>query len=251
MGEGEGEVEFRIVIPARYASERLPGKPLRKIHGRAMIEWVYRAAQQAGAVEIVVATDDQRIVDAVEGFGGRACMTASSHRSGTDRILEVARSLGWSDDSVVVNLQGDEPLMPAANIVQVAGNLVNGDCAMATLHKLIDTRQAQDPNLVKLVHDRNGRALYFSRAPIPFDRSGATAQYLGHIGLYAYRVGFIETFSGLEPCELEVAEALEQLRALCNGYRIHSEIARESPGPGVDTEEDLQKVTKLLDSETP
>ena len=247
MGEGEGEVEFRIVIPARYASERLPGKPLRKIHGRAMIEWVYRAAQQAGAVEIVVATDDQRIVDAVEGFGGRACMTASSHRSGTDRILEVARSLGWSDDSVVVNLQGDEPLMPAANIVQVAGNLVASDCDMATLHKLIDAHHAQDPHLVKLVHDRHGHALYFSRARIPFDLGGAGAQYLGHIGLYAYRVGFVETFSGLEPCELEISESLEQLRALCNGYRIHSEIALELPGPGIDTEADLQQVSKLME----
>jgi 3-deoxy-manno-octulosonate cytidylyltransferase (CMP-KDO synthetase) len=248
-------LEFRIAIPARYASERLPGKPLRKIHGRAMIEWVYRAAQQAGAAEIVVATDDQRIVDEVESFGGRACMTASSHRSGTDRILEVANKLGWSDDSIVVNLQGDEPLMPAANIVQVAANLVSSGCEMATLHKLIDARHAQDPNQVKLVHDHRGQALYFSRAPIPYDRpgagAGADARYHGHIGIYAYRVGFIETFSGLEPCELEIAEALEQLRALCNGYRIHSEIARELPGPGVDTEADLLEVTKLMEPKAP
>ncbi len=249
MAEQVGE--FRIAIPARYASERLPGKSLRKIHDRTMIEWVYRAAQQAGAVEVVVATDDQRIVDEVEGFGGRACMTASSHRSGTDRILEVAKKLAWSDDDIVVNLQGDEPLMPAANIVQVAANLVSSGCAMATLHKRVDARHARDPNLVKLVHDRLGQALYFSRAPIPFARSGAGGPYLGHIGLYAYRVGFIEIFSGLEPCDLEIAESLEQLRALCNGYRIHSEIARKLPGPGIDTEADLREVTKLMEPKAP
>jgi 3-deoxy-manno-octulosonate cytidylyltransferase (CMP-KDO synthetase) len=248
---GQGAVEFRIAIPARYASQRLPGKPLRKIHGRSMIEWVYHAAQQAGSAEVVVATDDSRIVDEVEGFGGRACMTASSHRSGTDRILEVARQLGWSEDSVVVNLQGDEPLMPAANIAQVATNLVSSGCDMATLHKTIDAQHARDPNLVKLVHDHRGRALYFSRAPIPYDRGSTGVDYLGHIGLYAYRVGFIETFSGLQPCDLEIAESLEQLRALYNGYRIHSEIAREPPGPGIDTEDDLRAVSELMEARTP
>jgi len=239
-------VEFRIVIPARYASTRLPGKPLRAINGKPMIEWVYRAAQQAGASEIVVATDDQRIQAVVEGFGGRACMTASSHHSGTDRILEVARQLGWSDDSIVVNLQGDEPLMPAVNLSQVAGNLLGSGCAMATLHKLIDAEEARDPNQVKLVHDRRGHALYFSRSPIPYDRSGTLASYCGHIGLYAYRVGFIETFSQLPPCALELAESLEQLRALGNGYSIHTETARELPGPGIDTEADLQRVQQLM-----
>lgn len=238
--------DFRIVIPARYASQRLPGKPLREIHGRTMIEWVYRAAQQAGASEIVVATDDQRIVDRVEGFGGCACLTASTHRSGTDRILEVAHQLGWSEHSVIVNLQGDEPLMPAANLMQVAANLVTSGCDMATLHKLIDREQAQDPNQVKLVHDQRGHALYFSRSIIPFDRANSVADYFGHIGLYAYRVGFIETFSRLEPCELEMAESLEQLRALCNGCSIHCEIAREMPGPGIDTEADLARVQRLM-----
>jgi 3-deoxy-manno-octulosonate cytidylyltransferase (CMP-KDO synthetase) len=239
-------VDYRIVIPARYGSERLPGKPLRLIHGRPMIEWVYRAAQQADASEIVVATDDQRIYAAVEGFAGRACMTASSHRSGTDRILEVARQLGWSDDSIVVNLQGDEPLMPAANLTQVADNLRASGCDMATLHKEIDSEHARDPNQVKLVHDQRGHALYFSRSLIPYDRVGTQASYCGHIGLYAYRVGFIDTFSQLQPCTLELAESLEQLRALCNGYSIHSEIARELPGPGVDTEADLQRVQQLM-----
>lgn len=241
-------LEFRIVIPARYASLRLPGKPLRKIHGKSMIEWVYRAAQQADASEVVVATDDQRIVEAVEGFGGHACMTDSSHRSGTDRILEVTQSLNWSEESIVVNLQGDEPLMPAANITQVAANLVSSDCEMATLHKQIDAVQAQDPNQVKLVHDHLGQALYFSRSVVPYDRSGGDHHYYGHIGIYAYRVEFIETFSGLAACELELAESLEQLRALYHGYRIHSEIAIAVPGPGIDTEEDLARVEKLMES---
>jgi len=239
-------VDFRIVIPARYGSLRLPGKPLRDIHGKSMIEWVYRAAQQANASEVVVATDDQRIFDQVESFGGDACMTALSHRSGTDRILEVAKIRQWSSDSVVVNLQGDEPLMPAVNISQVAEILVANDCAMATLHKIIDPGQAQDPNLVKLVHDQSGRALYFSRSLIPYYRSGEAAQYCGHIGIYAYRVGFLETFSQLAPCELEMAESLEQLRALYNGYFIHSESARAAPGPGIDTEQDLELVEKLM-----
>lgn len=238
--------EFRIVIPARYASQRLPGKPLRQIHGKTMIEWVYCAARQADAVDIVVATDDQRIYDEVTDFGGKACMTDSSHQSGTDRILEVARTLAWSDDCIIVNLQGDEPLMPAANLVQVAGNLVSSGCAMATLHKEIDGEHAKDPNQVKLVHDSRGQALYFSRALIPFDRAGTNNSYHGHIGLYAYRVGFIETFSQLAPCDLEIAESLEQLRALCNGYSIHSEIAREIPGPGIDTEADLLHAEQLM-----
>lgn len=241
-------VDFRIVIPARYASSRLPEKPLLPIHGKSMIEWVYRAAQQANATEVIVATDDQRIIDVVEGFGGRACMTDSSHRSGTDRILEVTRTLNWSKDSIVVNLQGDEPLMPAVNITQVAANLASRECSMATLHKEIDAIDAQDPNLVKLVHDHQGQALYFSRSVIPYNRSGEAVQYCGHIGIYAYRVEFIEIFSELAPSDLEIAESLEQLRALCNGHSIHSEIARAIPGPGIDTEEDLLRVEKLMGS---
>jgi len=244
-------VDFRIVIPARYASLRLPGKPLRRIHGKPMIEWVYQAAQQASASEIVVATDDQRIYDQVAGFGGDACMTANSHRSGTDRILEVTRIRRWSKDSIVVNLQGDEPLMPAANIIQVAENLAASDCSMATLHKVIGLTEAQDPNQVKLVQDQSGHALYFSRSLIPYDRSGELEQYFGHIGIYAYRAGFLETFSQLEPCELEIAESLEQLRALYNGYSIHSEIARAVPGPGIDTEQDLAQAEKLIAAMSP
>ncbi len=239
-------VDFRIVIPARYASQRLPGKPLREINGKSMIEWVYLAARQSEAGEVVVATDDQRIADAVNGFGGSACLTSSAHRSGTDRILEVTQKLGWSDDTIVVNLQGDEPLMPSVNITQVARLLARADCDMATLHKSIDAAAAADPNQVKLVLDKDGRARYFSRSVIPFDRSGETDRYLGHIGIYAYRVAFIETFSALPPCELELAESLEQLRSLCNGYSICSELAQASPGPGIDTEQDLARVTEMM-----
>ena len=238
--------DFRIVIPARYASGRLPGKPLRQIHGKTMIEWVYRAALQANPGEIIIATDDKRICDEVEAFGGRACMTANTHQSGTDRILEVTQLLGWSDDSIVVNLQGDEPLMPAANLKQVAANLVASNCDMATLHKEVDAVHAADPNQVKLVHDQNGRALYFSRALIPYDRNDTIVSYCGHIGLYAYRVGFLKTFSQLPPCHLETAESLEQLRALANGYSIHTETAHEIPGPGIDTEADLRRAEALM-----
>jgi 3-deoxy-manno-octulosonate cytidylyltransferase (CMP-KDO synthetase) len=238
--------DFRIVIPARYASLRLPGKPLRDINGKPMIEWVYLAACRAEASEVVVATDDQRIADAVAGFGGSACLTDSAHRSGTDRILEVTQKLNWSADTIVVNLQGDEPLMPSVNISQVAQLLARRDCDMATLHKPIDADAAADPNLVKLVLDKDGRALYFSRSVIPYDRSGESDRYLGHIGIYAYRVGFIETFSALPPSDLELAESLEQLRALSNAYSIYSELAEANPGPGIDTEQDLARVTEIM-----
>lgn len=237
---------FRVVIPARYAAQRLPGKPLRLIQGKPMIEWVYAAAMKAQPLEVIVATDDTRIQQAVEAFGGRACLTADTHRSGSDRILEAARQLGWDDDSVIVNLQGDEPMMPAANLSQVAGNLIKSGCDMATLHKEIDALRADDPNQVKLVCDHRGHALYFSRARIPYDRNGDRQVYLGHIGLYAYRLGFIDRFSQLEPAELEKSESLEQLRALQNGYSIHTDIASELPGPGIDTEDDLNQVERLM-----
>ena len=238
--------DFRIVIPARFSSERLPGKPLRQIHGKPMIEWVYLAATRAEAGEIVVATDDMRIADAVTAFGGNACLTADSHRSGTDRIREVASKLNWSSDSIVVNLQGDEPLMPAANLAQVARNLaLNEDCVMATLYREVDAAEAQNPELVKLVHDVRGRALYFSRSAIPFDRGGVQ-RYCGHVGIYAYRAGFLEDFSKLGQSELERSESLEQLRVLENGYSIHCDLARAVPGPDVNTEADLERVEKLI-----
>ena len=241
-------VDFDIVIPARYASQRLPGKPLRPIHDRPMIEWVHRAAVAAGPRAVIVATDDPRIVEAVSAFGGQAVLTDAAHPSGTDRIVEVADMLGWDDARIVVNLQGDEPLMPAANLRQVALNLEQSGCDMATLHKLVDAGHARDPNQVKLVHDAAGCALYFSRSSIPFDRAGSGPDYCGHIGLYAYRVGFIRKFSQLPPAPLEICESLEQLRALYHGYSIHTAIAAEAPGPGVDTEADLARVVGLLEA---
>ena len=241
-------VDFRIVIPARFASTRLPGKPLRLVHDKPMIQWVYEAAMRSDASEVIVATDDQRIVDTVLGFGGKACMTASHHQTGTDRILEVAEQSQWSDQTIVVNLQGDEPLMPARNMTQVARNLEASVCDMATLHKLIDKSHAENSNQVKLVHDKNGRALYFSRSVIPFDRDDSCHSYFGHIGIYAYRVGFLSRFSQLAVCAIEDSEKLEQLRALWNGYSIHTELACELPGPGVDTQADLEEVTQLLEN---
>ncbi len=238
---------FTVVIPARHASLRLPGKPLVEIHGRPMIQWVCEAAGRSDAERVIVATDDTRILDAVSAFGGEGRMTRSDHPSGTDRLLEVAEQLGWDDQHIVVNLQGDEPLMDARNLTQVARNLVLSGCDMATLFVDIDAAEAADPNRVKLVCDAAGRALYFSRSPIPFDRDGKGTGYLGHIGLYAYRVGFLKAFAALEPCALEQRERLEQLRALYHGYSIHAERALVTPGPGVDTAEDLERVRALLE----
>lgn len=241
-------MEFSVVIPARYASTRLPGKPLRLIADRPMIEWVWEAAVASGAAEIVVATDDERIASAVDDFTGEVCMTSSTHSTGTDRIIEVIEKKRWSDDRIIVNLQGDEPLMPADNIKQVADNLQRYNCDMATLHKQVSVEQAQSPDLVKLVLDHDGNALYFSRSLIPFDRSNCQPAVFGHIGLYAYRAGFVRKYATLPATELEQAESLEQLRALYHGYRIHSELANEAVGPGVDTETDLRRVAEMLET---
>ena len=238
--------EFNIVIPARFGSTRLAGKPLRAILDKPMVQWVYEAAASSAAQTVVVATDDRRIADCVIGFGGDVCMTSDQHPTGSDRLVEVAQTRGWGDDTIVVNLQGDEPLMPAPNMTQVAANLQRSNCNIATLHKLISREQALDPNQVKLVHDSCGIAHYFSRSLIPFDNNHRCQQFFGHIGIYAYRVGFLKTFTSLPVCELESREKLEQLRALWNGYSIHTELAAELPGPGVDTEQDLQKVIKIL-----
>jgi 3-deoxy-manno-octulosonate cytidylyltransferase (CMP-KDO synthetase) len=238
---------FKVVIPARYASTRLPGKPLRLIHDRPMIEWVYRAAASSPAEQVIVATDDDRILQAVEAFGGQSCKTRADHETGTDRIVEVTHNMGWSDDTVIVNLQGDEPLMPAQNLTQVAANLLASGFEMATLHKTIATESANDPNLVKLVCNQQGRALYFSRSIIPYQRDFSETSYFGHIGLYAYRVGFLKIYAGLKPCMLEQSEKLEQLRALYYGYNIHTQEAAKTPGRGVDTEEDLDIVTQQLE----
>lgn len=216
------------------------------IGDKPMIQWVYELAANSQAKEVIVATDDQRIFDKVNEFGGQACMTGDHHQTGSDRILEVAQTNKWSEEEVVVNLQGDEPLMPVVNLDQVAGILVESNCEMATLFKKIDREAALNPNQVKLVTDGSGKALYFSRSIIPFDRDGECDEYLGHIGLYAYRVGFLSRFSRLESCHLEITEKLEQLRTLWHGYSIATACAKELPGPGIDTEADLQLVTNRL-----
>ena len=240
-------VEFKIVIPARYGATRLSGKPLRKIQNKSMIQWVYEAATSSVAEQVIVATDDSRIADVVTDFGGKVCITSSSHQTGSDRLVEVIEQLNWSDDTVIVNLQRDEPLMPSANMTQVARNLQVSNCHMATLHKTINHEHALDPNIVKLIYDYRNRAIYFSRSPIPYDRESSNEPYYGHIGIYAYRAAFLKTFTRLPVCELETREKLEQLRSLWHGYSIHTELAAELPGPGVDTEQDLLAVQQILE----
>jgi len=248
---------FRVVIPARYDSTRLPGKPLRLIAGRTLLEHVYRAAVASGADEVRIATDDERVVAACAGFGVRADMTSQQHASGTDRIAELAARLGWPEADIVVNVQGDEPLLPAALVRQVAELLdSHRDAGIATLATPIETlAEFLDPNVVKVAVGRLGLALYFSRAPIPWSRDGAPqglasqshfAGALRHVGLYAYRVGVLKRLTAMAPSALEQSEKLEQLRALDNGITIAVGLARERPGPGVDTEEDLAMVARLL-----
>ncbi len=233
--------DFFAVIPARYDSVRLPGKPLADIGGRPMIAWVYERACQSGAAECLVATDDERIAQACEQFGAPVEMTSAEHSTGTDRIAEVAQRRGWDDDQIVVNVQGDEPLIPPALIAQVAKLAArDSDAAVATLMVPIDSMEdRQNPNFAKVVVDRAGRALYFSRAPIPWPREGGLPTSYRHIGLYAYRVRALREIAASEPCELERIERLEQLRALWLGLGIAVELAVEPPPAGVDTEADL------------
>lgn len=243
--------DFKIVIPARYASSRLPGKPLLEIGGKALLQHVCESVAGVGASEVVVATDDQRIADAAKGWGADVAMTDSEHPSGTDRVAEVARQRAWSADTVVVNVQGDEPLMPVAAVIQLAGNMAKyPSAAMATLGApLHSPDEIANPNAVKLVRDRDGFALYFSRAPIPWNRErggGDSQRALRHIGIYAYRVSTLEAITQTPACELELVECLEQLRVLDLGLKIHADIAQEMPGPGVDTPEDLLLVAELL-----
>jgi len=233
------------IIPARYESTRLPGKALADIGGRPMVEHVYRrtaAARSLGGV--IVATDDQRIVDAVRAFGGNVCLTRSTHQSGTDRIAEVAEALACP---IIVNVQGDEPLIDPADIdAAVSPFAGDPDLQMSTLRfRIEDDAEALDPNVVKVVVDRNGYALYFSRAPIPTMRKTGTAPFYKHIGLYAYRRDFLLRFAALEPTPLEQAERLEQLRALEHGYRIKAVETRHD-SIGVDSEADLIRVRQLV-----
>lgn len=247
---------FRVVIPARYASSRLPGKPLMGVAGKPMVQWVYERSCAAGAREVLIATDDERIASAAHAFGAHAVMTGV-HASGTDRIAEVARSRGWAGQDIVVNVQGDEPLMPVALIGQVAGLLETQPQAdIATLATPITSlEELLDPNVVKVVTDARGMALYFSRAPIPWNRDGAGAGLDSqsdcggarrHLGIYAYRVAALLRVAQLAPGALEEREKLEQLRALEHGMRIHVGEAGEQPGPDVNTPADLQRVSALL-----
>jgi 3-deoxy-manno-octulosonate cytidylyltransferase (CMP-KDO synthetase) len=240
---------FIVVIPARYGSTRLPGKPLRDIAGKPMIEWVYGRARSSGASQVLVATDDDRIVTACKGFGAAVELTSAEHPSGTDRIAELAQKFRWEDDQIVVNVQGDEPLISPLSIAQVARLLAwNPDATIATLAApLVGQREFQDPNFAKVVTDRNGWALYFSRAPIPWPRDGGTPVARRHIGLYAYRAAGLKAISAAPPCDLELVEKLEQLRALWLGYRIIVADAVEPPSPHVDTEEDLTNIRRLLE----
>ncbi|HUW97724.1 MAG TPA: 3-deoxy-manno-octulosonate cytidylyltransferase [Acidiferrobacter sp.] len=239
---------MHVVIPARYAATRLPGKPLRDVGGRPLIVRVYERAMASGADSVTVATDDTRIAEAVRAAGGDVVMTRATHVSGTDRLAEAVRTLGLKEDDIVVNLQGDEPLMPPELLAEVADCLVcHPDFAMATAaHPLADDQQFQNPHVVKVVCDQQGRALYFSRAPIPWPRlQPLPGGPLRHIGLYAYRVGFLRLFSSWEPCPLELCEGLEQLRALEHGAMIGVVRTDRTPGPGVDTEADLERANAL------
>lgn len=248
---------YKVVIPARFASTRLPGKPLRDILGKPMLQHVYEAAVACASAETVIATDDQRIEQAATAFGAQVCMTSTEHASGTDRLAEVVDKLGWQDDDIVVNVQGDEPLMPPALIDQVANDLAeNAGASIATVATpLVAAGEFFDPNVVKVVTDKVGYALYFSRAPIPWDRDllhdDVKALPIGivpmrHIGIYAYRVGYLRSYAEMRPCPLEQAEQLEQLRALWYGERIHVAEATQRPGPGVDTEDDLHIAEQLM-----
>jgi 3-deoxy-manno-octulosonate cytidylyltransferase (CMP-KDO synthetase) len=257
------EIRFKVVIPTRYAATRLPGKPLRIIAGRPMIEYVYHQALASGAEEVLIATDDARIRNAAQAFGAKVCMTAAEHPSGTDRLAEVVEQRNWTDNDIIVNLQGDEPLMPPALIQRVAEDLKeHSQAGIATLcTRIASVREVFDAHVVKVVRDVQGYALYFSRAPIPYNReafaeSHSLSQlpegydYFRHIGLYAYRVATLKRFPQLPTCRLERAESLEQLRALWNGIRIHVSEVTAVPPLGVDTERDLARVEAYLAGES-
>ena len=277
--------DFHVVIPARHASTRLPGKPLLLIAGKPMIVRVAEQAAQSGAQQIWIATDHPAIAEVVHEHGFKACLTKDSHASGTDRIAEVIEQQGWTDDTIVVNVQGDEPLIPPELIQAVAEHLhAHPECAMATAcHAIHDEASMRNPNIVKAVLDRNGNALYFSRAPIPYPRDAFKGlassagrddcpssprggevrredvestvlpkdlPVLRHIGIYAYRASFLRAYSQLPPAAIEQFEALEQLRALYHGYKIGVFITNQAPPCGVDTEQDLHAVREIFETQT-
>lgn len=251
---------FHIVVPARYASSRLPGKPLADIAGKPMVVRVVEAALKSAATDVCVATDDERVRSAVEAHGHRAVMTRADHASGTDRIAEVVDAMGWSDEQLVVNVQGDEPLIEPALIDAVAEALGKvsrgGTPAMSTAaHPLTSVTDFFNPNVVKVVCDAAGRAMYFSRAPMPWARDAFAADRnslpanlgaLRHIGIYGYRAGFLREYGRLAPSPIETIEALEQLRVLWHGHEIRVAVFDHPPQPGVDTPEDLERVRQLF-----
>ncbi|WP_445494104.1 3-deoxy-manno-octulosonate cytidylyltransferase [Photorhabdus sp. SF281] len=245
---------FTVIIPARFASTRLPGKPLADIHGKPMIVRVMERAMRSGAERIIVATDNHDVADAVVAAGGEACLTNENHHSGTERLAEVIEKYQFSDDEIIVNVQGDEPLIPEEIIKQVAENLAACKAGMATLAvKIRDAEEAFNPNAVKVIMDKQGYALYFSRATIPWERDRFMQSremigdnFLRHIGIYAYRAGFIRRYVQWEPSPLEQIEMLEQLRVLWYGEKIHVGIALKAPGAGVDTPEDLATVREIF-----
>lgn len=251
-------MSFVVVIPARFQSSRLPGKVLADINGKPMIQWVVEKAKKSGAKRVIVATDNEQVAETVKSFGGEVCKTRSDHQSGTERLAEVMELCQFDDDQVIVNVQGDEPFIPSENIAQVAKNLANQQrtnqqqARMATLAvHITSVEEALNPNAVKVLCDKDGYALYFSRATIPYDRerflnndniSQIGDFYLRHIGIYAYRAGFIKDYVNWPASQLEQIESLEQLRVLWQGEKIHVDVAESRlPVEGVDTPEDLEK----------
>lgn len=249
-------MSFTVIIPARYASSRLPRKPLADIAGKPMIQHVWEKAQQAGANRVIIATDHEEIEQVAKTFSAEVCMTSTEHNSGTERLAEVIEKMAIADDEIIVNVQGDEPLIPPVIIQQVAQNLAENQVNMATLAVKLETKEELfNPNCVKVVTDQKGMALYFSRAAIPFARDYfadcndafvASQPYLRHIGIYAYRAKFVNQYICWQPTVLEKLESLEQLRALWYGEKIHVELAKEAPQVGVDTLEDLERVRQIL-----
>jgi 3-deoxy-manno-octulosonate cytidylyltransferase (CMP-KDO synthetase) len=258
----QSSIDFVVVIPARYQSSRLPGKVLADINGKPMIQWVVEKAQLSGARQVIVATDNDEVASVVTSFGGEVCKTRSDHQSGTERLAEVMDTYQFSDNEIIVNVQGDEPFIPPENIAQVARNLSqqkqgNRHARMATLAiKITSVEEAFNPNAVKVVLDKYGYALYFSRATMPYDRERFLTEqanteknitalgdfYLRHVGIYAYRAGFINDYINWPTSELEQVEALEQLRVLYQGESIHVAVANSHvPVEGVDTPEDLAR----------
>ncbi|MDR7341805.1 3-deoxy-manno-octulosonate cytidylyltransferase (CMP-KDO synthetase) [Pantoea alhagi] len=247
-------MSFIAIIPARFASTRLPGKPLVDIHGKPMVVHVMERALQSGADRVIVATDHPDVAAAVTAAGGEVCLTRPDHQSGTERLAEVIERYQFADDAIIVNVQGDEPLIPPGIIRQVAHNLAGSEAGMATLAvPITDAEEAFNPNAVKVVRDAQGYALYFSRATIPWDRErfaqsrdSIGTSLLRHIGIYAYRAGFIRRYVSWEPSALEQIELLEQLRVLWYGEKIHVDVAETTPAAGVDTAEDLARVREAL-----